>query len=66
MLSDIEESLDPQKSIMNRATMGGPNPEQSAKIMGNIALELAKLNGWVASEERKIEKAYELLFNKGW
>lgn len=66
ILSDIEESLDPQKSIMKRVTTGGPNPEQSAKIIGSMDLELAKLNGWVASEEKKIEKAYELLFNKGW
>ncbi|MCL4344601.1 MAG: argininosuccinate lyase [Nitrososphaerota archaeon] len=63
---DIEDSLDPQRSIFNRVTLGGPHPDQSGKMISNINLQLDKLNAWVASEEKKIEKAYELLFSKEW
>ncbi|MEM3810677.1 MAG: argininosuccinate lyase [Conexivisphaerales archaeon] len=62
----IENSLDPQKSILNRVTFGGPNPEQSARMIANMNLQLDKLNTWILSEEKKIEKAYELLFSKEW
>lgn len=62
----IEDSLDPQKSILNRVTLGGPNPGQSAEMIANMSLQLDKLNAWVASEVKKIEKAYELLFSKEW
>ncbi len=62
----IEDSLDPRKSINNRKTLGGPNPEQSMKIISELSSQLEKLNNWIALEERKIEKAYELLFRKEW
>ncbi|MGC8661629.1 MAG: argininosuccinate lyase [Nitrososphaeria archaeon] len=62
----IEDSLDPQKSIFNRGTLGGPHPGQSAEMITTMRMQLDKLNAWVASEEKKIEKAYVLLFSKEW
>jgi len=63
---EIENFLDPYKSINNRKTLGGPNPEQSIKAISEIISQIDKINNWIAFEERKIEKAYELLFRKEW
>lgn len=55
--AEFRSTLDPVAIVKNRATAGGPQPAEMAKMLGTAKLKLAQQEAWIREKRSRIDNS---------